>query len=540
MLALPAVKDLLHSAPSPFHYYYGISLDPPELLYRSDIQTNPFPVPQGRFAHLPPKTVHGVLGTRLNAVWDLVAPQIRDLLKSHNIHYSAITTARFSTRDEDGNDKLGPIVIWVATHPSTTTTEDAHNVSPAIISLLEANGVEGAITEWYEGTVKKLSGPPLQPVDPKADATYYHRRLITAALGMPITTREMAANDTQGSVAFFFHENKYKNGDISNRVLAVSNCHVLRNSTNIDYEHKGAGSSPPIVQLAGHRRFQRAIDELKASIDHLEASVIHLTSDIAKMEQELEAMPPSKVNNAQMTLKNNKAELTKVKNDISVLEAFDKELNSQWGDIERRNIGHVDWAPKISVGANNDGYILDIGTFELNEARFKPNFAGNIVDLGTKFTVGELIDKFYARNKTRTTFKYPYQGLLRINGCVTRELLANPDCLDSNNQPCLIVMKDGNTTDLTVGRYSGTEAYLCDERGVESIELAIYNYDKDSGSFSAKGDSGSLIFDGLGKMVGILHSGMPKGTSNHVTFATPAWYAIEQLKVKYPYADLNR
>jgi len=81
-------------------------------------------------------------------------------------------------------------------------------------------------------------------------------------------------------------------------------------------------------------------------------------------------------------------------------------------------------------------------------------------------------------------------------------------------------MKDGNTTDLTVGRYAGLEAYLCDDLGVESIELAIYNYDKQSGPFSAKGDSGSLIFDGEGHMVGILHSGMPKGGSNHVTYAT--------------------
>ena len=109
---------------------------------------------------------------------------------------------------------------------------------------------------------------------------------------------------------------------------------------------------------------------------------------------------------------------------------------------------------------------------------------------------------------------------LRINGCVMRELLAVPDCFDSNGKPCLVAMKDGNTTDLTVGRPTGLEAYLCDDLGVESIEPVIYNYNKQSGSFSAKGDSGSLIFDGEGCMVDILHSGMPEGRSNHVT---PVW-----------------
>jgi hypothetical protein len=101
-------------------------------------------------------------------------------------------------------------------------------------------------------------------------------------------------------------------------------------------------------------------------------------------------------------------------------------------------------------------------------------------------------------------------------------------------------MKDGNATDLTVGRYAGLEAYLCDELGVETIELAIYNYDKQSGVFSAKGDSGSLIFDGMGHMVGILHSRMAKGGSSHVTYATPAWWALKQLKLRYPYADFYR
>ena len=136
-------------------------------------------------------------------------------------------------------------------------------------------------------------------------------------------------------------------------------------------------------------------------------------------------------------------------------------------------------------------------------------------------------------------FKFPTDRQLRINGWVPRELLANPDGFDGNGEPCLIVMKYGNTTDLTVGRYTGLEAYLSNELGQESTELAIYNYDLESGPFSAKGDSGSLIFDGMGRMVGILHSGMLKGTTSHVTFATPAWWAVEKLKDRYPHADFN-
>ena len=129
---------------------------------------------------------------------------------------------------------------------------------------------------------------------------------------------------------------------------------------------------------------------------------------------------------------------------------------------------------------------------------------------------------FYPHSGGRTTFKWPTNHQLRINGCVTCELLAVPNCFDSKGEPCLIVMKDGNTTDLTVGCYAGLEAYLCDNLGIQFIELTIYNYNKQSSPFSNKGGSGLLVFDGEGHMVGILHTGMLKGGSQHVTFATPA------------------
>ena len=77
-------------------------------------------------------------------------------------------------------------------------------------------------------------------------------------------------------------------------------------------------------------------------------------------------------------------------------------------------------------------------------------------------------------------------------------------------------------TDLAFGRFSELEAYTCDEFEKDSWEVAIFNFNKRFGNFSAKGDSGSCIFNAEGKMVAFLHSGMPKGISNHVTFGAPA------------------
>jgi hypothetical protein len=148
---------------------------------------------------------------------------------------------------------------------------------------------------------------------------------------------------------------------------------------------------------------------------------------------------------------------------------------------------------------------------------------------GDKFTPQELREMFHPQSGGRTVFKYPTNCQLRIKGCVSCQCLANPNCFNNDGLPCLIVMKDGNGTKLMVGCYASLEAHLSDSLGVivdcsiNGLNLAIYNYDKKSGPFSTKGDSGSLIFDGNSQMVGIFHfCGVERcAPSRHL--CTPAW-----------------
>ena len=141
---------------------------------------------------------------------------------------------------------------------------------------------------------------------------------------------------------------------------------------------------------------------------------------------------------------------------------------------------------------------------------------------------------------------FPEERKLRIVGCATGEDLAVPAEFDAEGQRCLMVGKDGSATGLTVGRYAGLVSFTANDAGVESVELGIYNTGgATSQVFSAKGDSGSLVWhmcDGKARMVGQLHSGCNKGgsTSNHVTYCTPAWYLLEQIKTRYKYADFYR
>jgi hypothetical protein len=152
----------------------------------------------------------------------------------------------------------------------------------------------------------------------------------------------------------------------------------------------------------------------------------------------------------------------------------------------------------------------------------------------------------YPRGHGPTTFKFPAERKLRVEGCATKEDLAHPAELDREGQPCLMVGKDGNATDLTVGCYAGLVSFTRNKVGIESVEHGIYNSgDKTAEVFSAKGDSGSLVWhmnNGKACIVGQIHSGENKGglTSNHVTYCTPGWHLLDQIKKQFKYADFYR
>lgn len=159
---------------------------------------------------------------------------------------------------------------------------------------------------------------------------------------------------------------------------------------------------------------------------------------------------------------------------------------------------------------------------------------------GGKYSAYDITTRFCPNAANPPSFKYPTNHLFRILGFVTADQLAKPALYDEQGDAAFSVAKDGKTTDLTFGRYSALEAYTCDNFNHGSWEVPVFNYDRKSGDFAAKGDSGSLIFNAGGKMVAVLHSGMPRGSSSHVTFATPAHFVLDQIKLRYPNADFDR
>ncbi|KAI5981228.1 hypothetical protein EDD15DRAFT_428857 [Pisolithus albus] len=527
-------------------YYNGITGDGdhPELVYRSDYLTTPFPKPTGRFAHLPVKSLRGVFDTPLNKVWDVVGPKIRDIINTWEILWSSIDTARFFTHGPPGEEELGslgPVVIWIGVKPGSTSSDTAHDVSQEILALLQKHEVEGIVVEWREAVLQRLAGPPLMRHAGSTRATHYVRRFLTPLLAVPLTTEDMENDLSEGTLTLWFHENKDDRGNPSNKVYGVSNCHVLRKNTTVNYARKSEAAKHR-VRLCGMHRFQRGLDEITKAIADDVCMADLYARQIIKLQAD-EDQSPQKAKKMEWI----QSQLDVKKENIADLEKFYGEVTRYWSNINlQRSIGYVEYAPAIKVDEGRTNYTADWAVFVATEAKVKDAFEGNVIDLGAKYSPPQLMEMLYPSSSGRSTFKYPVGRKLSIFGCASREDLAAPAEFDKEGQHCLMVGKDGNTTDLTVGRFSGLESFTRNAFGVESKELAIYNSGyKTVEVFSAKGDSGSLVWhvkDGEARIVGQLHSGENKGglTSNHVTYCTPGWYLLAEIKKKFKHANFYR
>ncbi|KAG9016242.1 hypothetical protein FRB90_003634 [Tulasnella sp. 427] len=509
-------------------WYHGISGNPPKLLYRSDFETNHFPIPGlgDRFFRVPTKTAYGVFGTPLNEVWDTtVAPQIQALMKSHGVKYSSLKTARFSTVvEENGKETFGPVVVWISVHPNTTSAGAVRDVTPDVLHILNDAKVTGVVVEWYEGTVERLDGPPLMSVEDKTSPTFGLNHPFNAGLGIPIAR---ASDDAQGTITLLFKEVKTSDGHPSDRILALTNKHVASLDTTTHYDYDAV--NPQSILVCGDRRFGRGFEEIEDAVNTGLRDAVRLAGELKDLEAKSGGQNTRVIDRRKTALDN-------MHQDNAILQELFDEVDLKWRDPNKRKLGEVHWAPKISVGVDDRHYTLDIATLAIDEEKLK-NFTGNIVDLGNQYNVGQLEDRFWPVATFRQNKTIPADLQLPILRAMPRRLVINPDTEDKNGEPLSIVGKYGNTTKLTLGNYSGMDAYTCTEFGLESREVVVYN-SKGAGDFSAKGDSGSLIFTGDGDGLAILHSGMPRGMHNHVTYATPLWWVFKKLLERYPSAEL--
>ena len=165
----------------------------------------------------------------------------------------------------------------------------------------------------------------------------------------------------------------------------------------------------------------------------------------------------------------------------------------------------------------------------------KLNFVGNVIDLGS-VAIDELMAWMYPHPANPSSFKYPANRLLRFLGVVSDEEMfkPNPRTQDHDHDPVIMVMKNGNTSNVTVGRLNSIRAfvrvYIKGQLGKMSKEVCILPRNSKSGRFSECGDSGSVVIDGIGRVCGILTGGDGATDISDCTFVSSINFLLKRLK----------
>jgi hypothetical protein len=69
---------------------------------------------------------------------------------------------------------------------------------------------------------------------------------------------------------------------------------------------------------------------------------------------------------------------------IEELKAFFVTVKKEWSELKDRVIGHVVWAPAISVSTPPHGYTKDVCVIKLDKKKFGDNFRRDAIDLGAR------------------------------------------------------------------------------------------------------------------------------------------------------------
>ncbi|KAH7334419.1 hypothetical protein B0J17DRAFT_733750 [Rhizoctonia solani] len=481
-------------------YYWGIRGFRgrcPKLIYRSsnDVFVPPSDPHQSiRAMELLPVYEHDKL--HKDNLWLKILLAIVGLLDKRKIKLTSIDLARFTWRELGTDPKIitTPPTIWVGVRADSLTGDVAYESCNEILNLLKENDITDIQVAYRESHTKLLVGPELfAPVD-----NYHHLKKVigplTTALGMSIAG--LRTPHIQGTMGFFFRQDGKLHG--------VTARHVL-------FPEEGAGPKKEVVVLG-----TKAFDDLLTTIQY-QIHILEYTVTILRRQAEAysEAVAHS----------GGRAS---------------PEAAKLWQDLHDRVIGHVVWAPAISVSTPADGYMRDVCVIELDAEKFGDNFKGNVIDLDLEIQPGEFICAICPRTwvGAQSEFDYPLDRLFRLRDIPSATEIIAPN----NDVPVQYLIKRGSTARTMIGRLNGFDSY---ERRynylghMDSIAMAIFSYDNQSGPFSMPGDSGADLADSGANFAGLITGGTGLTDWSDITYATPMdWLWNKVIKVKYPDANL--
>ncbi|KAF9778336.1 hypothetical protein BJ322DRAFT_1092735 [Thelephora terrestris] len=500
------------------HYLYGF---PSKARFIARSSTDVWMKPTGAEAYLEPKELTPLGTHRLNEVWeDTVGPAMDGYLLKKQVQCSILNPLRIGIAGKPSP----PAFILVGVNPGTLSAELGIEVAVHCHSILLQNDIDDIHVIICESKFTR-SATMYKPAI-SANPAAIVREPFSTTLGIPICNAKTP--NFEGTGGFFFVDTA-KPGIL----YLLTARHVLFHpdkEENALYKFReGSGQASRKVLLMGKATFDARCKAIKSAIDAKEIIIQQLKRRLTvadEMEDEEDANAERKAV---------KPGMEEAEEAIAAFKKLLADVARDWADEEKRVLGHVTLSPPISLDKGDDGFTDDWAVIQIHPSMItKLNFIGNAIDLGS-VDVDKLTTWMYPRNTNPSSFKYPGDRLLRFRGTVSDQEMFSPDqrTKDHDNDPVIMVLKNGNNSNLTVGRLNTIRAfvreYFVGKPGKMSKEVVVLPRNSKSRPFSERGDSGSVVIDGTGRVCGILTGGDGATDVSDCTFVTSINFLIKRL-----------
>ncbi|KIY64744.1 hypothetical protein CYLTODRAFT_401450 [Cylindrobasidium torrendii FP15055 ss-10] len=478
-----------------------------------------------------------VYGHAIRPTWVAIGTRICDQLESIGILWTCVNPFAYANAGE--SKPFCPLIICVGVNPDSLSYEDAVAGAVVVKDILASAGFPNIEVAFIESVMHRTvtsttASPKLLSFNPLINKVPNLRKPFSPALGLAIASR--AHPSYEGTAALYFC---LPGGNSGRRVAVLTCAHVARPLPVHANTGKNSQCREEIVAL-GVQGYNKAIGAMMSTIgDHLLA--IDAWNDSLRRLGE-----PAEGEDEDVAEK--RAEyldlVEKAKREINKVKAIHAEVTENFSTLDQRTLGFVLHSENIEVPVEPYKFTNDWALIELyNEKIDWTTFKGNKVWVADNLSTADYGRMMFPQPQDRKDYKYPPDGLLQAFGIVQDAEMRNPQHLDVHGEKCLLVVKNGLTTGTTIGRLNGLESFTHVynkeyDISQKSLEIAVLPYDNAHGKFSEAGDSGSVVLDRDGRIVGILTGGSGAADETDTAYLTPYWWVEKQVKDKFPGAFL--
>ncbi|KAH7887174.1 hypothetical protein F5I97DRAFT_1936658 [Phlebopus sp. FC_14] len=481
---------LSDSYPAAFTDFYGLPSNLPCVFKTGDAWF----VPTGPEAQRLLREARPVCDHPMQDSWLEIGKLIYDYLDSCNVEWTSIDPVRFA---EAGKEDVSPLHLWIGVVPGT-------------LNILANSGFPDVEIAFRESVVTHSAGPKLPAFNPDVNPVPDLRSPFTPTLGIQIAP--LKTPYYEGTGAIYVRESSQ-----SDRVFLLTACHVARPPpahSKKFLSRKNSSRAREEIVVLGSTAYTNAINRMINTIGHQLISIRIWEQQLERLRGVVEGQEPDRI----FARENTQNLVKKAKRKIVHADEIHDRATKHWASPNQRVIGYVVHAPAIAVADGPKQFNQDWALINLYRDKIGWNtFQGNKVYVGGNISPPHFVLKIHPHPEGQSDFKYPPGGLLQVKGVVKDGEIHKPQQLDANGEKCLLVVKNGMATGATIGHLASMESFVrkCLHGAKKtSIEIAVYPYGNKDGAFSAPGDSGSMVVDGKGRLVGLLTGGA--GTTEEI------------------------